>query len=409
MEVGQGKRIYTIDFLRGVTIFAMLFANYGFGNAPWFMKHVTAQEYYWVTWVDMIFPMFLFLVGMSIPPAFAKYETATWRGRGKLIWHIALRTASLLFIGVLILNAPSPIEMGDWGFFSKLALWSTDDRLQVAQRCWRMLAMGGVILFFQTTRNTDASSRLASRVMRGLGAAMLIVYLVLYRNAAGGWLECGWWDILGVIGWCYFFASLYYLIFRDQELLFMLLLLVLTGLTVGGANGVWKDLPVMQYMYGKIGGRTLLVCLGIGMYWVWMRGGELQERYRSLGGFAGVMLLATVVFAPVYGISKIRATLSWMFLTAFLAAVLWVVSYGMCDMVERRRRLVEWFCELGSVPLTAYIFQFFVVALLVVSGVRDFLGGVFRGWWGVVLALGVTALISQLALIARRRGWILKL
>ena len=39
MEVGQVKRIYTIDFLRGVTIFAMLFANYGFGNAPWFMKH----------------------------------------------------------------------------------------------------------------------------------------------------------------------------------------------------------------------------------------------------------------------------------------------------------------------------------------------------------------------------------
>ena len=77
METSRSKRIHTIDFLRGVTIFAMLFANYGFGNAPWFMKHVTADEYYWVTWVDMIFPMFLFLVGMSIPPAFAKYETAT--------------------------------------------------------------------------------------------------------------------------------------------------------------------------------------------------------------------------------------------------------------------------------------------------------------------------------------------
>ena len=70
---------------------------------------------------------------------------------------------------------------------------------------------------------------------------------------------------------------------------------------------------------------------------------------------------------------------------------------------------VEWFCELGAVPLTAYIFQFFVVAVLIVSGLRDFLGGLFPGWWGVLLALGVTAVISQLALIARRRGWMLKL
>ena len=65
------KRIISIDALRGITIFVMIFVNElaSVKNVPQWMKHMPADADA-MTFVDIVFPSFLFIVGMSIPFAF---------------------------------------------------------------------------------------------------------------------------------------------------------------------------------------------------------------------------------------------------------------------------------------------------------------------------------------------------
>ena len=99
----KNKRILSIDIMRGLTLFLMLFVNdlYISGVPKW-MVHTQAQDD-GMGLADWVFPGFLFMVGLSIPFAFmsrAKKGGTT----SQLIFHILKRTLSLLLIGVFMVN-----------------------------------------------------------------------------------------------------------------------------------------------------------------------------------------------------------------------------------------------------------------------------------------------------------------
>ena len=58
-----------------------------------------------MTFVDLVFPAFLFIAGMSIPFALgcANAGEPLW----KIVWHVVTRTCALLTIGILMVNCPS--------------------------------------------------------------------------------------------------------------------------------------------------------------------------------------------------------------------------------------------------------------------------------------------------------------
>src|SRR6478736_1514328 len=62
-------RLTSIDALRGLVVFTMIFVNdlAGVPNSivPAWMKHFHGKS--GMTFVDLVFPAFLFIVGMSIP------------------------------------------------------------------------------------------------------------------------------------------------------------------------------------------------------------------------------------------------------------------------------------------------------------------------------------------------------
>src|SRR5437867_9783420 len=62
------ERILSIDALRGITILVMIFVNElaGVRDIPQWMKHMPADADA-MTFVDAVFPEFLFIAGMSIP------------------------------------------------------------------------------------------------------------------------------------------------------------------------------------------------------------------------------------------------------------------------------------------------------------------------------------------------------
>src|SRR5204863_2604515 len=112
-------RALSVDVLRGLVMFTMVFVNdvHGPGVPAW-MKHFHGKS--GMTFVDVVFPAFLFIVGVSLPLALGSRLR-----RGEPLWkilaHVGLRTLSLLFIGILMVNeTPDSAQMGWSG-----TLWST--------------------------------------------------------------------------------------------------------------------------------------------------------------------------------------------------------------------------------------------------------------------------------------------
>ena len=93
----MNKRIITIDILRGITIFAMILcANIGYQSdlPAWMFHGQTPPPTYafnpdvpGITWVDLVFPFFLFTMGAAFPLAMRKRlenGTSRWAVTGSL-------------------------------------------------------------------------------------------------------------------------------------------------------------------------------------------------------------------------------------------------------------------------------------------------------------------------------------
>src|SRR5271156_2854613 len=102
----EASRIQSIDIFRGLTVLTMIFVdNLGFVQGlPWWTYHMP-REANGMTYVDMVFPAFLFLMGMSLPVAIGGW-TAKGVTKTKIWRHIVLRSLSLVALGLFIANDP---------------------------------------------------------------------------------------------------------------------------------------------------------------------------------------------------------------------------------------------------------------------------------------------------------------
>src|SRR6185436_9103998 len=84
---------------------------------PAWMKHFHGKS--GMTFVDLVFPAFLFIVGMSIPFALGS-RLNKGESLGRIMFHVITRTFGLLAVGVLMVNeSPDSNSMG-WS----APLWS---------------------------------------------------------------------------------------------------------------------------------------------------------------------------------------------------------------------------------------------------------------------------------------------
>ena len=98
------RRILAVDALRGITIAFMIMVNNNASDRfAWpFMKHA---DWNGMTATDLVFPTFLFVVGVSIVFAF---EARLSRGasRAKLAWQTVRRAATLFVFGLIVNGFP---------------------------------------------------------------------------------------------------------------------------------------------------------------------------------------------------------------------------------------------------------------------------------------------------------------
>jgi predicted acyltransferase len=101
----QTPRILSIDIFRGLTMLVMVFVNdLAFVKGlPWWTYHIPGGVN-GMTYVDVVFPAFLFIVGVSIPPA-VRRRIDLGDSPVKLWCHILLRSLSLVVLGIILANS----------------------------------------------------------------------------------------------------------------------------------------------------------------------------------------------------------------------------------------------------------------------------------------------------------------
>lgn len=98
----QTQRLISLDVFRGFTLLGMVLVNSHPGAIYSPLGHAR-----WNGWgfADLIFPFFVFIVGVAIPYSFAS-RLARGESRESLFWHISRRCVLLFAIGVFLNGYP---------------------------------------------------------------------------------------------------------------------------------------------------------------------------------------------------------------------------------------------------------------------------------------------------------------
>jgi len=424
---GVIPRVASVDALRGLTILLMVFVNDLGPAAPSVLHHIHPPRADGMTVADVVFPSFLFIVGVSIPLAF---ERARELGdsRWARLRHILGRTATLLLMGVIELNHEDDERLGG--------------------QLWGLLAFTALILAWCSPPKQPGWHRNVFLGLKGLGVVGLIAALAIFRRSPAAtdvlfyghvenwvWLRTGWWGILGLIGWAYLIVSVLTLLIgnRREWLMGALGLLMALHLAthdrglfdrivakpwLGPAQGVFDVLSrgvqwVESYVslgdaLGSLAAVTMAGCL-LGSI---LRRDSLVRSHKDRLAWASTFVvgltIAGVLCDTFEGINKIGATPTWCFWSAALAGSVWIALYLIMDVAGFQ----VWSIVVrpaGANPLLAYFLHPITVWLVGLSGlaILDYTGS--KDPWVVVggsaaMALFVcvvTGLLARLGLRVR--------
>lgn len=101
----QSQRLTSLDVFRGITIAAMLLVNNP-GSWSYIYPPLKHAEWHGWTLTDLIFPFFLFIVGVAIKFSLDKYILANV-SYAKILWRILRRTSLLILLGLILHGFPN--------------------------------------------------------------------------------------------------------------------------------------------------------------------------------------------------------------------------------------------------------------------------------------------------------------
>ena len=371
---GKSQRILSIDILRGLTIFTMIFVNdlASIKHIPPWMKHMPADADA-MTFVDVVFPAFLFIVGMAIPFAIANREKKGDTLTG-IIKHILIRTIGLLVLGVFMVN---------FGAFN-------ESKVGIPLSVWSLMLYFSVIAIWN--QYPDSLKR-AGQLLRWIGIAILILMAVLYRAGETGnihWLQTRWWGILGLIGWNYLVCSIVYLLLRkDISKMFAAMFFYIIIYIAAKVGSLWFLAPINSILSvgSVIGGHAHITTAGIILSLYLMRHKEQGQSdliIKTALLFGIFLFTCGYLLRPLYGISKIYATPTWGLYSSAICSVLFAGIYWLAD-VKEISRWANFLKPAGSNPLLAYIMPDIFYSILSLTGISilsDYFGdglvGIFR-------------------------------
>jgi predicted acyltransferase len=405
------ERLASLDAFRGFDILTMVFVNYiaGMAAIPFILRHAQADQNVF-TLTDVVFPGFLFIVGVSIPLALAKRRADGLTGLA-LVGHILVRTLALLFLGVLLVNEDR---------FSAAATGMSGD-------LWYFLATLAVFgLWSVVPKGSPAGKRRVLLGLKILAAALLVVLVIVFRGQGEDgrvtMLQTSWWGILGMIGWCYLAASLLFLACRGNRTVLAGAVGVMTALYIGARHGALDFLgPVNGFVnIGSLfGSHAAIVTAGALAGTVFLPGSDLAapgRRMRFLGILGGLLVLAGYILRPLHGFSKIGGTESYCLATAGICCLVFLLFYFALDVLKGAKA-AAFLMPAGKNPLLAYLLPGLIGNVAALAGslfgkdLNVFLWpfGHAGGLAGMLNAAVMTGVVLALTALLTRAGLRLKL
>ncbi len=354
---GIVRRVASIDVFRGLTMMVMIFVNdlSDVRGLPWWTYHAHAQQDV-MTYVDIVFPFFLFIVGMSMPLAIERRlelnpsHAALWR-------HIGLRASGLIVLGLILANA----EKGD------------PVRMGLSQAAWALLGLAGAV-FFWLAPGRGPRFRNLYRGLRILGLLVLLAVFAIFRHATAGggvaWIDGSYPEILGLIGYTYIAVALLYVPTRRwlwAPLAWFVALSALCALQTSRLIHIPEALPLYIWPFNS-GAWASITMAGIVTSVIFVgphRWQGLRLRMLLASAFAAATLAAAGLLAPL-GISKIRATPTWCLASVGFSILAFMLLYWICD-VRGRTRWAAFVKPAGENTLLTYLLpdMYYYLAALV--------------------------------------------
>jgi len=361
-----------IDLLRGLTVAVMILVNQwaGVSGLPAWMKHMPADVDA-MSFVDMVFPAFLFIVGMSLP--FALQARLDKGGRMAALTHAAERCAALLVAGLFMVNA----EMAPVGF---------------AASAWLLGAFLGIFLIWGSL----TGGPLLAWPWRAAGAVLLIALPAVYPGGMG----LHWWGILGLIGWAYGLAALHYIAAPPAARLAL-------ALAALPACVAWFAVVAPHVGGGGHATHALLVLAGMASALL-LHGRDAPARATRFALLLGFLLLAAgFSLRPHWPLSKIHATPSWGLVCAGATLLLYLALRPLADGAAGRAAMVV-LGDAARHPLLAYLIPYVLGAATALVA-WNWPAELSAGWAGIARGLVYLAWVLVLLKFALRAGLRLRL
>ena len=382
-----GPRVVSIDIFRGLTMAVMIFVNElsGVRGLPWWTYHAPAKVDV-MTSVDMVFPFFLFAVGMSMPLSVSRRLERSPSMVG--LWvHVFTRSVALIVLGTILANAEKadPARMGMRG--------ST----------WGLLGLLCAMLYLNVYGKSERV-RVYSRVLRAVGFVGVIVLLVIFRRttAAGhaAWLDESYPEILGLIGYSYFASAILYIPTRRwawAPAIWFVLLVALCAFSTAKWILFPRRLPLYVWPFSN-GAMCCLILAGVVTTTIFLRPGNRlttqRATYLALGFSAAAFAVGR--FLTPLGISKIRATPTWTLYCVGAAVLMFTLLYWVCD-VKQCQRWAFFVRPAGSNTLLTYLLPDLWYFLSAVIGFTWLDTHFHVGWVGVTRTVVFTLLMLAIA------------
>ena len=444
MATTPSKRIITIDILRGITIFAMILcANIGYySDLPAWMFHgQTPPPTYafnpdvpGITWVDLVFPFFLFTMGAAFPLAMRKRlesGVSRWEVTGSLFRRWLTLTIFAIVLGNAYQIGASPRPEFIKGIFS-LALWGVMFmslvRLKDDRKCRLVNNAGIFLLIVMAVIGTDYmglklsrwSSDIIIMILANIAIFGGLIWMFTKDNLRLRWLillfiiaikalssytpeVLAWVPSMGSIGWFFSWGFLQYLV------------IAVAGSIVGDklldhsrsgeavridtyhiTAGVIALVAMLVQLWGLFTRHILadfVISAVLGAAFValtWKR----RNIMTWLGYFGFAFMLVGIIFDPIDGgITKDHCNLSYMITTTGMTALTgaFVLALELKWQIKGRGLSGS-----GQNPMLAYtVTNFLTGPILTMCGITAWLDAISVGspFWGVVRGLVFTLLM----------------
>lgn len=326
-----GRRLVSVDALRGFDMFWIIGGGAFFENLLKIHSNPVTdsleEQLHHVEWggfhfEDLIFPLFLFIVGVVLPFSITR-RLESGHSRAKLLLHIIKRSAVIIFLGLIF----NELQRFDW-----------------AQMRWPgVLQRIGICYFFAALIVMNTKWRTQAIII----AAILILYwiatiLIPVPNYGAGNLT-----MEGCLS-----------SYIDQKLIPGQLYY-----GYGDNEGIISTFPaICTVLLGALAGH-------------WLRSGQSADRKAAGLALAGVVsLLIGLLWSLLFPIIKILWTSSYVLVAGGLSLLLLALFYWIID-VRGYKKWAFFFIVIGMNPITIYFLQRFVdfrgIAEFFLSGVIE--------------------------------------